>query len=160
MAVEFDDESLRWIEAQTDRRWSSLLDYWRQLTGQLGRLPRRAEIDPVSLPGLLPNLFLVDVVTELGAEPRFRFRLLGGAITSRESVRPGQFLDEFGGMLDSQRILDHYGDALNRKARIREASLAWDHPTKAFISYHVLLLPLSDDGVRIDTLLGLAIYEA
>lgn len=160
MAVDFDGESLRWIEAQTDRRWSDLLDYWRQLTRKLGRLPRRAEIDPVSLPGLLPNLFLVDVVTEPHAAPRYRFRLLGGAITSRESVRPGQFLDEFDGMLDSQRILDHYRDAVKQRVCIREASLAWDHPTKAFISYHVLLLPLSDDGERVDTLLGLAIYEA
>ncbi len=160
MKVEIDKETACWIEAQTDRRWSDLLDYWRQLTGKLGRLPRRAEIDPVSLPSLLPNLFLVDVVTAPHAAPRYRFRLLGGAITSRESVRTGQFLDEFGGMLDSQRILDHYQDAVKQRVCIREASLAWDHPTKAFISYHVLLLPLSDDGERVDTLLGLAIYEA
>ena len=54
----------------------------------------------------------------------------------------------------------HYLDCLNRRVRIRHTNLAWDHPTKEFISYHVLLLPLSSDGELVDALLGLAIYEA
>ena len=42
----------------------------------------------------------------------------------------------------------------------RRGNLAWDHPTKEFISYHVMLLPLSSDGMLVNALLGLAIYEA
>lgn len=160
MKVEVDDETLRWIAAQEDRRWPFLLEYWRGLVARLGRLPRRAEIDPVDFPLLLPNMFLVDVVRGDGAAPRFRFRLLGGAITNRESVRPGQFLDDFRGMRDSERIMRHYFDTLERRIRVRSATLAWDHPTKEFITYHALLLPLSEDGDLVDTLLGLAIYEA
>jgi hypothetical protein len=44
--------------------------------------------------------------------------------------------------------------------RIRHSTLAWDDPAKEFITYHVLLLPLSSDGTLVDALLGLAIYEA
>jgi hypothetical protein len=160
MQLDFDEESLHWIDGHEDRRWSMLLGYWRGLTERLGRLPRRAEIDPVELPTLLPNLFLADVVRVADAAPRFRFRLLGGAITARESVRPGEFLDEYQGMRDSASITGHYRDTLARQIRIRSASLAWDHPTKEFITYHALLLPLSDDGETVDAILGLAIYEA
>lgn len=160
MQIEIEDETLRWIAASEDRRWSRLLEYWRDLADRLGRLPRRAEIDPLSLPKLLPNLFLVDVVRAGSAAPRFRFRLLGGAITARESVRPGQFIDEFEGMRDSERIMRHYHNTLGRRISVRSATLAWDHPTKEFITYHALLLPLSEDGREVDTILGLAIYEA
>ncbi|HNB25427.1 MAG TPA: PAS domain-containing protein [Alphaproteobacteria bacterium] len=160
MPVEIEEQTLNWIAANEDRRFAVLLDYWRGLAGRLGRLPKRSEFDPVDTPGVLPNLFLVDVVRDGTAEPRFRFRLLGGAITARESVRPGRFLDEFPAMRDSDRIMRHYHDALDLKVRVRAATLAWDHPTKDFITYHALLLPLSEDGHRVDTLLGLAIYEA
>lgn len=160
MQVAIEDETLRWITSNQDRRWSTLLAYWQGLIARLGRLPRRSEIDPLALANVLPNLFLVDVVRAAGAAPRFRFRLLGGAITDRESVRPGQFLDEFGAMRDSDRIMRHYRGTLDGRVSVRSASLAWDHPTKEFITYHVLLLPLSEDGAQVDTLLGLAIYEA
>lgn len=157
--VTFDPHSLDWIARNTDRRWALLLDYWRALIDRLDRLPKRSEIDPLDLPALLPNLFLVDVVREDGAPPRYRFRLLGGAITARETVRPGQFLDEFEGMRDSEVILQHYADALRLHIRLREATLAWDHPAKRYIIYEVILLPLSEDGQAVDTLLGLALYE-
>lgn len=160
MQVAIDDDTRRWISSNEDRRWSTLLRYWQSLAARLGRLPRRAEIDPLALSSLLPHLFLVDVVHAGEAEPRFRFRLLGGAITDRESVRPGQYLDEFQGMRDSEKIMRHYHDALKLRIRVRSATLAWDHPTKEFITYHAVLLPLSDDGRQVDTLLGLAIYEA
>ena len=160
MQLSIEDASLRWIEASEDGRWSTLLQYWHGLGARHGGLPQRAEIDPLALPNLLPNLFLVDVVPVEGAGPRFRFRLLGGAITARESVRPGQYLDEFAGMRDSAKITRHYHDTLVGRISVRSATLAWDHPTKQFITYRVLLLPLSDDGRQVDTILGLAIYEA
>jgi hypothetical protein len=124
-------------------------------------MPKRAEIDPVDLPvGLLPNIFLVDVIRTDAAAPRFRFRLLGAAITGRERVRPGQFLDDYLTKATPEDMIRHYLDCLERRVRIRHTNLAWDHPTKEFICYHVMLLPLSSDGTLVDALLGLAVYEA
>ncbi len=160
MPIEIEQETLTWIAANEDRRFAILLDYWRDLEARFGRLPRRGELDPVEVAAVLPHLFLVDVVRDGAAPPRFRFRLLGGAITARESVRPGQFLDDYRGMRDSERIMRHYLDTLDLKVRVRSASLAWDHPTKEFITYHALLLPLSEHGDAVDALLGLAVYEA
>jgi hypothetical protein len=160
--LELDAHAGQWIATNPDRRWALLLEYWNRTAQRLGRLPKRADVDPLELPvELLPNIFLVDVVREAGAPaPRFRFRLLGAAITARERVKPGQYLDEY----RSDRIPDdmtrQYLDCLDRRVGIRRTNLAWDHPTKAFISYHVMLLPLSSNGAAVDTLLGLAIYEA
>ena len=125
-------------------------------------MPRRADIDPLDLPvDLLPNVFLVDVVREVGAPaPRFRFRLLGTAITTRETVRPGQFLDDSLKGKTPDDVTPQYLACLERRVSIRGTNLAWDHPTKEFITYHVMLLPLSSDGTEVDTLIGLAIYEA
>jgi hypothetical protein len=158
--LELDPAAARWIAANPDRRWAMLLDYWTRLAERLNRLPKRGEVDPLDLPvRLLPNIFLMDVVRQADAAPRFRFRLLGTAITARERVRPGQYLDDYRDDIPEE-MTRQYLDCLERRARIRSTNLAWDHPTKAFISYHVLLLPLSSDGTEVDALLGLAIYEA
>jgi hypothetical protein len=159
--LDLDPAAGQWIASNADRRWALVLEYWNHLAQRLDRLPRRAEIDPVDLPvGLLPNIFLVDVVRVDGAQPRFRFRLLGAAITARERVRPGQYLDDYLTETTPDDMTRQYLDCLQRGVRIRRTNLAWDHPSKEFISYHVMLLPLSGDGTVIDALLGLAIYEA
>jgi hypothetical protein len=160
--LELDAHAQHWIATNPDRRWALLLEYWNRLAQRLSRMPRRGDIDPLDLPvDLLPNVFLVDVVREAGAPaPRFRFRLLGTAITARETVRPGQFLDESLKGKTPNDITPQYLACLERRVSIRGTNLAWDHPTKEFITYHVMLLPLSSDGVEVDTLLGLAVYEA
>lgn len=160
MFVELDPAAGQWIASNADRRWALLLEYWNHLAQRLDRLPKRAEIDPVDLPiGLLPNVFLVDVVRVDVAQPRFRFRLLGAAITARERVRSGQYLDDYQSETPDD-MTRQYLDCLQRRVRVRRSNLAWDHPSKGFISYHVMLLPLSSDGTVVDALLGLAIYEA
>lgn len=160
MFLELDPAADQWIAANPDRRWAVLLEYWHQLAHRLGRLPRRAEIDPLDLPvELLPNIFLVDVVRAEGAVPRFRFRLLGTAITSRERAKAGRYLDNYRSDIPDE-MTSQYLDCLERRVGIRRSNLAWDHPTKEFIFYHVMLLPLSNDGTEVDALMGLAIYEA
>jgi hypothetical protein len=160
--LELDATAQHWIATNSDRRWALLLEYWNRLARRLGRAPRRADIDPLELPvDLLPNIFLVDVVRDGAASaPRFRFRLLGTAITARETVRPGHYLDESLKGKTPDDITPQYLACLERRVGIRSTNLAWDHPTKEFIAYHVMLLPLSSDGTEVDTLLGLAVYEA
>lgn len=161
MFLELDAQTRDWIARNPDRRWALLLEYWNHLVQRLGRLPKRSEVDPLELPArLLPNVFLVDVVRGPGAPaPRFRFRLLGSAITARETIRPGHYLDDREEPVPDE-MTRQYLDCLECRANVRHDNLAWDHPTKEFIAYHVLLLPLSDDGAVVDTLIGLAVYEA
>src|SRR3546814_145257 len=53
----------------------SLLAYWQSKCGPGGRLPGRRDLDPLELRGLLPNIYLIDVLPDR----RFRIRLLGEA---------------------------------------------------------------------------------
>jgi hypothetical protein len=54
-------------------------EYWRALA-KGNRLPSRSQVDPVEIPSLLPNLFMIDVITG-PPEPSFRYRLAGTEIT-------------------------------------------------------------------------------
>jgi len=160
--LELDVQTQQWIETNPDRRWALLLEYWNRLAQRAAKLPKRSEIDPLELPvDMLPHIFLVDVVRT--ADPpatRFRFRLLGAAITARERVRPGQYLDDYTSDQVPDAMTQQYLECLERRVSNRSTNLAWDHPTKEFITYRVMLLPLSSDGTEVNTLIGLAIYEA
>lgn len=61
-------------DAPASARLIALLEYWSSKCGAEGRPPRRADLDPADLRGLLPNLMLFDVEH---TPPGFRFRLVG-----------------------------------------------------------------------------------
>jgi hypothetical protein len=56
-----------------------LLAYWNDKRGTRA-MPARADIDPLDVPPILPNIVLVDVT---GDPPRFRFRVVGTDIVFR-----------------------------------------------------------------------------
>ena len=131
-----------------------LYDYWdRKRAGRA--FPARADIDPLELGRLLPNLFLVDVLPDV---PHFRYRLSGGNV----DVIHGQSLT---GKTPHQIRTAEVAAAVERRyheivaARVPRC----DHVTllaadDSFWHYECLLLPLSDDDARINMLLG-GIYE-
>ena len=58
-------------------------------------IPRRDAFDPGNVPELLSNLWILDVVREGEAPPRFRMRLIGELIRQAGiTARPGDFMDE------------------------------------------------------------------
>jgi hypothetical protein len=67
------------------------LAYWRSKA--CGRLPVRADIDPLDMPrSILPHVMLVDLV---GPGRRPRYRLIGCALADRTGLMPvGRFADE------------------------------------------------------------------
>src|SRR5271156_7010638 len=54
----------------------AVYDYWLGKAPDAGKLPGRQHLDPIHIPKLLENIWLIDVV---GAAARLRFRLIGGA---------------------------------------------------------------------------------
>ncbi len=62
---------------RTEQR--TLLDYWQSLEAG-GRIPSRAAVNPLDFPKLLKSIGLIDVVTEIGGDYRFRYRLIGTQI--------------------------------------------------------------------------------
>lgn len=83
--------------------WGSILDpslqflhplpaeaaaYWRSKV-LAGRLPTRADIDPLEIRSLLANVLMFDC-----AGPRYRFRLMGTAMSGFFGELTGRWLDE------------------------------------------------------------------
>lgn len=130
-------------------------EYWRGRSADKAA-PARADIDPLDIPQLLANVFLIDVVA--GNPRRFRFRLVGTRITELEGEMTNRFLDEFVPGAAGTAMARHYEDASQGRIYVRHETLHWRQ--REYVNYEVLLLPLSSDGQTIDMLFGLARYHA
>lgn len=138
-----------------DRRLLELLAYWNAQRGAR-RLPRRADIRPEDIRGLLPNVVLIDV------EPqplRLRYRLIGTEITrtmQRDST--GRYYDEIYAPELLGEIYATFRYLLEHKAPMRTFGTAF-YPDKKFYSYETLNLPLSEDGAAINMVLGMLVFH-
>lgn len=131
----------------------AFFDYWQRKRGS--RLaPGRGDIDPSEMRRFLPQIYMFDVV-EPG--PRFRFRLIGTSVASVIGDLTGQFIEETLSPEVLPRHIEHMVDVTETLAvRYMVGDLAWqDRP---HIRFHRLLLPLSDDQLRANILLGIAHY--
>lgn len=131
--------------------------YWRDKSGEKV-MPARADLDPLEIPGLLPNLFLIDVVS--GRPRRFRFRLVGTRIVELEGEITNKFLDELvSNGPETAAMARHYDDATEGRLYVRRETLGWHPRERAHVNYDVLLLPLSRDGETVDMLFGFCAYH-
>ncbi|MEN2976928.1 PAS domain-containing protein [Tistrella bauzanensis] len=130
--------------------------YWRDLCGDRP-MPLRREIDPLRLHRLLPHLFLYDVVHQPGGRLDFTVRLVGTRISeahggdhrgqSLSVVHAGQW----------PRIAADYHDVV-RQCRPHYARRVGFAIAKDHVTYERVLLPISDDGTRVDGIFGAAHY--
>lgn len=138
----------------------------RALTAHLARIkdglpfPRRSDIRPEELPpSAFPRLFLVsveEVPDADGMRTRFFYRLIGDRITHATGANwTGKYLDEVVERSLGETITPYYQEAIAARRPIMQSylfkSLRYKEPNPS-LRY---LFPLSDDGERIDGLLGL-----
>jgi hypothetical protein len=153
--VEATPELREFLHGPDNGAFLEFYEYW--LRKGAGRaMPARADIDPLDIPQLLANVFLIDVVP--GTPRRFRFRLVGTRITELEGEMTTRFLDEFVPGAAGTAMARHYEDTVEGRIYLRHETLHWRK--RDYINYDVLLLPLSSDGRTVDMLLGLARYQA
>ncbi len=101
-------------KATPNPRITRLIDYWRGLAPGPGLLPGRRHFDPMRVPDLLPNLWLIDVVR--GTPNRYRYRLIGSALFDAGApMRVGMFIDEL-------------GDTPSTRRRRRRRTTVWSAP--------------------------------
>ena len=119
-------------------------------------MPSRADVDPLSLPELLGNLILIDVLRE---PLRFRYRLIGSHLTARvKRDMTGKFFDDVPEPLYRQRLYDWHGGCVEEKAP--RAGVTARRLLDRWEPYEILTLPLSSNGADVDmTLTGLYYRE-
>jgi len=72
---------------------TQLIDLWRRLHPGPDLLPGRQHFDPMQVPALLPNIWLLDVLP--GPPRRFRYRLIGSRlIEAGIPGRKGDYVDD------------------------------------------------------------------
>ncbi len=133
----------------------ALLSYWQsKLHGRA--IPARRDIAPYEIPELLPHLFLVDV-PETGP---MVYRLSGTAVVALMGH------DVTGRTIGEGMLPEHRDEAIGRYASIAAGARPNFHRrrlkehTNDFAEVDRLVLPLSEDGVRVNMLLGMTIRRA
>lgn len=124
-------------------------------------MPSRADIDPVDMPRkLLPHIVLVDV---LASPLRFRYRVMGTAITSMLGLDwTGRFVDELpeaGSGVSKQyttTVKDGAPAVYVDDSKMYDPSLM----QHKLVRYERLLLPLSEDGSSVSMLLGATLTKS
>jgi hypothetical protein len=131
----------------------SVLEYWLEKSGKRA-MASRADLDPViDLPKLTMHMFLVDV--ERGAT-RFRFRLVGtGVVDHVGRDMTGKYLDE---LFDHEKhyieVKEDYLEVVRHRAPRLGVVRFFSDLRGMTANYERLLLPLSDDGQRVNLLFG------
>jgi hypothetical protein len=127
-----------------------LYDYWRAKAGERA-MPARADIDPVEMKPWLGNLVLVEF---LGSLENYRVRLEGVNIEAMyRSSRTGRGIEALTSKEERDLLLRQYGAVLeSRRAAYYEAD--FQASEGVFARQNKLLLPLSDDGERVNMILA------
>ncbi len=145
----------------TDKLWecdpvlSRALRYWHSKCAA-GRLPARADIDPLDLdPALLPHVVLTEVVQD-GARRRFRFRLSGTAVSAAAGLElTGQFIDALNPNKQYAAYIEGlYHLTIETRRPVYSESLALAARASATRATRRIICPLSSDGNVVDMCLG------
>jgi hypothetical protein len=133
----------------------ALLRYWQSICRD-GRLPGRADLDPLELRGLLPHVYLIDVLP--GDRPdrwRFRVRLLGEKHV--EVYGPGlvgKVIDDVFPPVVAAEFNRLYAAVVRGRApMVNRGRVSWVR-NKEFLEYEGLHAPLASDGTTVDCIFG------
>jgi hypothetical protein len=139
--------ALKAAEAESLQR---LQAYWESKKG--GRAaPPKAAIDPAELRDLLPNILLIDVI---GDPPRFRARLFGSALVAAYGE---EVTGKFGEDVDLDEVHDELMSFVERataECKPQYLRTAFTKHDGRHLQYEQILLPLSEDGTKVNMLLS------
>jgi hypothetical protein len=128
--------------------------YWHEIRGERA-MPARRDLDPLDIPKLLANVFLVDVL----ADGDFRYRLVGDHIVERAGanftgLKVSEVADE-GSQPELRKLYAEVVAACEPQYRQLPYRMRY---TRLRSHYEVIVAPFSADGVRVDMLFGIAVY--
>lgn len=144
------------LESVTSQGIAAFHAYWAKKCRE-GQLPSRTDILPWEIPGLLPDLILI----EIEREPlRFRIRLSGTRNSARRGDNTGKYLDEITSW-DAGRKSDYLKE-MEFVANNRRPAFSRDWLTSKFGVRHNIfagIWPLASDGRLVDMLVVMEDWE-
>lgn len=132
----------------------ALADYWLRIQ-PAARLPGRQHFDPVDVPDLLPNIFLIDVAP--GAAD-FTYRLVGSRVVEffGRDLTGKSFVSAFIRPKVANAYIDLCDAVKTRQPRWRRGRTAFV-PTREYAEIERVYLPFAADGDTVDMVLGLMV---
>lgn len=134
-----------------------LLEAWTAMRPAPDLLPGRQHFDPASVPTLLANMALLDVVRD---PMRFRYRVVGSALNAAGyPAKAGDWFNDLHPLVPGSRALDIFmsvatGGMPDWYFAPRDLVLQ-----RGVVGIERLVLPLARDGVLVDMLLTLTLYH-
>jgi hypothetical protein len=139
-----------------DERLRSLYDYWHALGVAAGGLPSVQAFDPLHMPKLLPNLWILEVAADTH---RFRTRLAGENINAiyRRSIAGQHFSDVFQPE-EVALVVRRYTRALSEPAIMHAIGAVYAAAGRLSHGERLALPMRGRSGVT-DTMLGVTLYD-
>ena len=120
-------------------------------------MPRRADIDPIEIPKLLPDVMLVDVLPQ----GRYRYRLIGTENTQAQGMNAtGRYLDEvLPGPEYAAHVIALYNECVgSRRALYSECLFMSPRQGAPERRTKVLFLPLAEDGETVNMVFVMQVF--
>lgn len=137
-------------------RIRAIMTCWLEM-GPGGRLPGRQHFDPLAVPRLLPNVWLVDVERAEGL--RFRYRLAGTRIARAFRDDPtGRYLDEVHADFASNGVANSLSEVVERRLPSWRTGRPTFWELSDFAHIERIYLPLASDGRAVDMILALSVF--
>jgi hypothetical protein len=139
-----------------DARLQSLYAYWHALGAAAGGLPALQAFDPLHLPKLLPNLWILEVAADTH---RFRMRLAGENINAiyRRSIG-GQYFSDVFQPEELALVMKRYTHALEAPAIMHAIGTVYAAAGRLAQGERLALPMLGRSGLT-DTMLGATFYD-
>ena len=119
-------------------------------------MPARRDIDPTEIPSLLPFVMLLDVIPE---PLDFRYRLIGTQVVNISHANyTGKLFSELPGKGSGSSVWNSCEQVVLTKAPFSEPP-PYVGPEQSLRECENLLLPLSEDGARVNMILKIISFE-
>ena len=139
---------------RADPMLGKALAYWQ--SKRRGRsVPARSDIDPVEIPALLPNIQLIEVVSD----GSFRYRLVGTALV--DAFGRDYTGGYVGKLIDTRRaetLIEHHQRVCAERKPVFARSRYLTTKDIDLVANR-LYLPLSEDGLDVNMILGTLTLE-
>ena len=139
-----------------DERLHALFEYWLSLARDAGGLPPVRTFDPLRLPKLLPNVWILEVEPETH---RFRMRLAGEAINAiyRRNIG-GQYFSDLFESHETEMVVERYTRALTEPAIFRAVGTVYSAAGRFSLGERISFPMIGRSGAT-DTMLGITVYD-